>query len=56
MVEISTIYLLDAAGTDVEGQLHDAIENAHINDWLTRWAPQILMRIQRLARQGVPNG
>lgn len=48
MVEMSTIYLLDATENSVEGQLHDAIENAHIDDWLMRWAPLILMRFRGL--------
>ena len=55
MVEVSTIYLLDgASGAGVEGELHDAIEQAQLEDWQTKWQPVLWAVLQELARKGVP--
>jgi GNAT superfamily N-acetyltransferase len=53
--EISTIYLLDVlTGNSVEAELRDAIEQAQIDDWQTKWRPSLLSGLQDLARKGVP--
>lgn len=55
MVEVSTIYLLDVvSGESVEAELRDAIEQAQIDDWQTKWQPALLEVLQNLARRGVP--
>ena len=55
MVEVSTIYLLDvASGEGVEGELRDAIEQAQLDDWQTKWQPVLFGVLQELARKGVP--
>jgi hypothetical protein len=55
MAESSTIYLLDvASGDSVEGELRDAIEQAQLDDWLTKWQPELLTVLRELARKGVP--
>ncbi|ARN83950.1 GNAT family N-acetyltransferase [Methylocystis bryophila] len=54
-VDVSPIYLLDAAtGESVEAELRDAIEQAQLDDWQTRWQPALLAVLQNLARKGVP--
>jgi GNAT superfamily N-acetyltransferase len=54
-VEVSTIYLLDVAtGDSVEAELRDAIEQAQLDDWQTKWQPALLAVLQELARKGVP--
>jgi hypothetical protein len=53
--ESSLIYLLDVAtGKAVEAELRDAIEDAQLEDWLTKWQPALLGVLQDLARKGVP--
>lgn len=53
--ETSRIYLLDkAAGTAVEAELRDAIEEAQLVDWQTKWQPALIVVLQELARQRVP--
>lgn len=55
MVDVSTIYLLDVAtGNSVEGELRDAIEQAQLDDWQTKWQPALFAVLQELARKGVP--
>ncbi|CAO4171712.1 GNAT family N-acetyltransferase [Methylorubrum populi] len=55
MADISTIYLLDVAtGDSVEGELRDAIEQAQLIDWQTKWQPALITVLQELARKGVP--
>jgi len=54
-VDISIIYLLDVAtGDSVEAELRDAIEQAQLDDWHTKWQPALLAVLQELARKGVP--
>ncbi len=54
-VEVSGIYLLDVAtGGSVEAELRDAIEQAQLDDWQTKWQPALLAVLQDLARRGVP--
>jgi hypothetical protein len=54
-VEISRIFLLDlATGKSVEGELRDAIEQAQLDDWQTKWQPALLAVLQGLALKGVP--
>ncbi|SEF10966.1 hypothetical protein SAMN05444161_8508 [Rhizobiales bacterium GAS191] len=54
-VEISTIYLLDVAtGDSVEAELRDAIEDAQLVDWQTKWQPALFAVLQELTRKGVP--
>ncbi|MCK1541822.1 GNAT family N-acetyltransferase [Bradyrhizobium sp. 179] len=54
-VNVSKIYLLDVA-TDgsVEAELRDAIEQAQLDDWQTKWRPALLTTLQDLVRKGVP--
>lgn len=54
-VNVSNIYLLDVA-TDgsVEAELRDAIEQAQLDDWQTKWRPALLTILQELVRKGVP--
>ncbi len=53
--DVSTIHLLDVAtGNSVEAELRDAIEQAQIDDWQTKWQPALLGVLQDLARNGVP--
>jgi hypothetical protein len=53
--EASTIYLLDkTAGASVEAELRDAIEEAQLVDWQTKWQPALIVVLQELARQRVP--
>ena len=53
--DVSTIRLLDVAtGNSVEAELRDAIEQAQIDDWQTKWQPALLGILQNLARKGVP--
>lgn len=53
--EVSTIYLLDVAtGESVEAELRDAIEQAQLVDWQTRWQPALIAVLQELAGKGVP--
>ena len=54
-VNVSKIYLLDVA-TDgsVEAELRDAIEQAQLDDWQTKWRPALLTTLQELVRKGVP--
>lgn len=55
MVEISTIYLLDSASGDaVEAELRDAIEEAQLIDWQTRWQPALIDILRDLTKRGVP--
>jgi GNAT superfamily N-acetyltransferase len=55
--EVSAVYLLDAAtGLSVEAELRDAIEDAQLVDWQTKWQPALIAVLQELARQGVPPG
>jgi hypothetical protein len=55
MADVSTIYLLDvASGDSVEAELRDAIEQAQLNDWQTKWQPALFAVLQELARKGVP--
>lgn len=52
--DVSTIHLLDVAtGNSVEAELRDAIEQAQIDDWQTKWQPALLGILQDLARNGV---
>ncbi|MGY4408047.1 GNAT family N-acetyltransferase [Bradyrhizobium sp. USDA 3315] len=54
-VDVSKIYLLDVAtGSDVEAELRDAIEQAQLDDWQTKWRPALLTVLQELVRKGVP--
>ena len=54
-VEVSTIFLLDVAtGGSVEAELRDAIEEAQLIDWQTKWQPALIAVLQELARQRVP--
>lgn len=54
-VDVSTIHLLDVAtGHSVEAELRDAIEQAQLDDWQTKWQPALLAVLQDLARRGVP--
>lgn len=54
-VEVSTIYLLDAAtGGSVEAELRDAIEQAQIDDWAGKWLPAVVAMIQELVNNRVP--
>ncbi|WFU74186.1 GNAT family N-acetyltransferase [Bradyrhizobium sp. CB2312] len=54
-VDVSKIYLLDVAtGADVEAELRDAIEQAQLDDWQTKWRPALLTILQELVRKGVP--
>jgi hypothetical protein len=54
-VEVSGIYLLDVAtGGSVEAELRDAIEQAQLDDWQTKWQPALLAVLQELASKGVP--
>jgi len=54
-VDVSTIYLLDVeTGESVEAELRDAIEQAQLDDWQTKWQPALLTVLQELARKGVP--
>jgi hypothetical protein len=56
-VEITTIYLLDVgSGDSVESELRDAIEDAQLVDWQTKWQPALIAVLQELARRGVPPG
>jgi hypothetical protein len=53
--EISIIYLLDVTtGQSVEAELRDAIEQAQLVDWQTKWQPMLFGVLQELARNGVP--
>jgi len=55
MAEASLLYLVDAAtGEGVEGELRDAIEDAQIVDWQTKWQPALIAVLQELDRRGVP--
>jgi hypothetical protein len=52
-VDVSTIYLRDVAtGESVEAELCDAIEQAQLDDWQTKWQPALLAVLQELARKG----
>jgi GNAT superfamily N-acetyltransferase len=54
-VDVSKIYLLDVAtGGSVEAELRDAIEQAQLDDWQTKWQTALLTILQELARKGVP--
>lgn len=54
-VDVSTIHLLDVATShSVEAELRDAIEQAQLDDWQTKWQPALLAVLQDLARRGVP--
>ncbi|MEQ8283556.1 MAG: GNAT family N-acetyltransferase [Parvibaculum sp.] len=54
-VDVSTIYLLDVeSGESVEAELRDAIEQAQLDDWQTKWQPAMFDVLRELARQGVP--
>jgi hypothetical protein len=54
-VDVSTIYLLDVqTGDSVEAELRDAIEQAQLDDWQTKWQPALLAVLQELDRKGVP--
>lgn len=54
-VDVSKIYLLDVAtGASVQAELRDAIEQAQLDDWQTKWRPALLTVLQELARRGVP--
>ena len=54
-VEVSTVYLLEVAtDTSVAGELRDAIEDAQLVDWQTKWQPALIAVLQELARRGVP--
>lgn len=56
MVKVSTIYLLDvASGEGVEAELRDAIEQAQLDDWQTKWQPALFGVLQELAQKGVPH-
>ncbi len=56
-VQVSTIYLQDVAtGDSVEAELRDAIEQAQLDDWQTKWQPELFAVLQELARKGVPMG
>lgn len=53
--ETSAIYLIEkATGKAVRAELRDAIEEAQLVDWQTRWQPALIAVLQELARQGVP--
>lgn len=54
-VDVSKIFLLDvASGSSVEAKLRDAIEQAQLDDWQTKWRPALMNVVQELARRGVP--
>jgi len=54
-VEVSTIYLLEAAGGDgVEAELRDAIEEEQLADWQTVWQPALVAVLAELRARGVP--
>lgn len=54
-VDVSTVYLLDVtSGSDVEGELRDAIEQAQLDDWEREWQPALYAGILDLARRRVP--
>lgn len=54
-VDVSKIFLLDvASGASVEAELRDAIEQAQLDDWQTKWRPALLTVLQEMARRGVP--
>ena len=53
-VEVSPIYLLDAAGAAVEAELRDAIEDAQIADWQLLWQPELTRFLKALHASGVP--
>ncbi|MBA1159213.1 GNAT family N-acetyltransferase [Microvirga mediterraneensis] len=56
-VQVLTIYLQDVAtGDSVEAELRDAIEQAQLDDWQTKWQPELFAVLQELARKGVPMG
>lgn len=53
--DVSAIYLLDGAtGAAVEAELHDAIEQGHLDDWQAKWRPALLTVLQELINRGVP--
>jgi hypothetical protein len=53
--QCSLIYLRDVAtGEAVEAELRDAIEQAQLDDWQTKWQPALFGVLQTLARKGVP--
>ena len=54
-VDVSAIYLLDAAtGGSVEAELRDAIEQAQIDDWASKWLPAVVAMVQELVSNRVP--
>lgn len=54
-VERSTIYLIDGNnGAPVEGELRDAIQDAQLIDWQTRWQPALIGVLKELTKRGVP--
>jgi GNAT superfamily N-acetyltransferase len=54
-VDVSKIYLRDVAtGESVEAELRDAIEQAQLDDWQTKWQPALFAVLQELAVKGVP--
>jgi hypothetical protein len=53
--QVSSIHLLDVASDQlVEAELRDAIEEAQIVDWQTKWQPALVTLLQELARKKVP--
>jgi hypothetical protein len=53
--DVSKIVLLDvASGRGIEAELRDAVEEAQLVDWQTRWQPALMSVLQELARRGVP--
>lgn len=54
MVEVSTIYLLDAASDQsIAAELRDAIEQPQLDDWENSWRPALDAVLIELVRQGV---
>lgn len=54
-VDVSRIYLLEeATGHGIEAELRDAIEQAQLDDWQSRWRPALASALQHLADQCVP--
>jgi GNAT superfamily N-acetyltransferase len=55
MAEVSAIFLLDGmSGEAVDAELRDAIEEAQLIDWQTRWQPAMIETLRTLSDQGVP--
>jgi hypothetical protein len=52
---VSTIYLLEVASRiQVAAELRDAIEEANLADWHTKWLPALIEILHDLVKKGVP--